>query len=65
MAPAFLESVRLIHRHPREAHLPVTITCLQWDSDGALKDQDRERILQNFAAIDPYGGILMMQISRS
>ena len=65
MAPAFLESARPIHRYPRETNLPVTITCLQWDCDGALKDQDRELILQNFAAIDPYGGILMMQISHS
>ena len=65
MAPAFLEGARPIHRGPREVNLPVTITCLQWDNDGALKDQDRQWILQNFAAIDPYGRILMMQISLS
>ena len=65
MAPAFLEGVGPIHRRPREVNLPVTITCLQWDNDGALKDQDREWILQNLAAIDAHGGILAMQISRS
>ena len=37
----------------------MAITCLQWDCDGALMDQDFEWLLHNLAAVDPSGVILV------
>jgi hypothetical protein len=46
-------------QQPRKAHHPVAITCLQWDCDGALDDEDREWMLQTLAAQDPLGVVLI------
>lgn len=43
----------------RETHQSVAITCLQWDCDGALNDEDREWMLQKLAAQDPLGIVLL------
>lgn len=43
----------------REIHHPVPITCLQWDCDGALNDEDRDWMLQTLAAQDPLGVVLI------
>ena len=59
MAPAFSEGVSPSNKRPREANHPVAITCLQWDCDGALMDQDFEWLLHNLAAVDPSGVILV------
>jgi hypothetical protein len=59
MAPAFPDRGRPASKHPREPNHPVAITCLQWDSDGALEEQDRMGILSNLAATDPFGVILI------
>lgn len=37
----------------------IAITCLQWDSDGTLNQQDREWMLLELAAKDPLGVILI------
>jgi hypothetical protein len=39
-------------QQPKEVHHPMAISCLQWDCDGALNDQDREWMLQALAAQD-------------
>jgi hypothetical protein len=52
MTPAFpnpLQQGSIPHR--AASHL-VSITCLQWDCDGALNDPSREWLLQNLAAHD-------------
>ncbi|MCS5693750.1 hypothetical protein NZK33_17465 [Cyanobium sp. FGCU-6] len=35
------------------------ITCLQWDRDGVLNQQDRDWVLRELAAKDPLGVILI------
>ena len=59
MAPAFPKSGSPSPNRPRGASHPVAITCLQWDSDGALNDHDHQLLLQILAASDPFGGILL------
>lgn len=31
---------------------PVALTCLQWDGDGALKEEDRQSLLESLASND-------------
>lgn len=35
------------------------LTCLQWDRDGVLNQQDRDWVLRELAAKDPLGVILI------
>lgn len=37
---------------------PVVLTCLQWDGDGALQDEDRESMLESLASGDALGTAL-------
>jgi len=50
---------RPINSRLRKAPHSIGITCLQWDSDGALHQQDREWMLLELAAKDPLGVILI------
>jgi hypothetical protein len=50
---------RLMDSSLRETSPAIGITCLHWDSDGALNQQDREWMLQELAAKDPLGVILI------
>jgi hypothetical protein len=59
MAPAFPEGVSPSSQRLGEASHPIPITCLQWDCDGALMDQDGEWLLRNLAAVYPFGVILV------
>lgn len=43
----------------RNAPDATIITCLEWDRDGALNQQDRDWVLRELAAKDPLGVILI------
>jgi hypothetical protein len=43
----------------KDAPDATIITCLEWDRDGALNQQDRDWILRELAAKDPLGVILI------
>lgn len=50
MASAFPKPGSRSKQQIREAQYPLAITCLQWDGDGALHDDDRDWMLQKLAS---------------
>lgn len=44
---------------------PIPITQLEWDSDGALAEHDRQWILWRLIATDPFGAALARSRSQS
>jgi hypothetical protein len=64
MTPAFPNPLPRGSSPHRAASHPVSITCLQWDCDGALNDPSREWLLQNLAAHDRFAVELMPQGGR-
>lgn len=55
---AFHQPGRMNHQTIKGSRLPVTITCLQWDCDGALNDEDREWMLQKLSSQESIGSRL-------
>lgn len=48
----------------QEIHLPVAVTCLQWDCDGALNDEDREWMLQKLSSQQSIGAVFAPWLRR-
>jgi hypothetical protein len=59
MASRHPGTARSINSSIRNAPDSIIISCLQWDSDGALNQQDRDWVLRELDAKDPLGVILI------
>ncbi len=46
---------RLRQQHLRDGRHLVMVTCLHWDRDGALHEEDRQSMLQKLAAHEAAG----------
>lgn len=52
MASAVPKPGSPIKQQLRETRHPLAITCLQWDGDGALHEDDQDWMLQKLASQD-------------
>jgi hypothetical protein len=64
MSSPFLRPANVNQQRLGQARHPVTITCLQWDCDGALNDEEREWMLQKLSSQESVSALVTPWLHR-